>query len=453
MLFEQFKTEGLSAYSYAVGCPGAGQIAIVDPERNIDRYVDFAEENGLRITHVLETHIHADYASGAHALATRTGARLLISAYDKGETFEASFPHEDLSDGDSFEIGPVRIEAVHTPGHTPEHMSFLVYDNLRSTDVPQLMLSGDFLFVGSLGRPDLLGDEQKLALAKKLFASVRNKLPGLPDGLEIHPGHGAGSLCGAGLGGRAMTTLGFERLANPYLDPSLTEEQFVDQILGSSPEFPPYYVLMKALNAKGAAEFTPNVPAISPAEFKQRMDDGHFVIDIRDRTEFTGGHVPGSLASDPGKSLVVWASWLAPPDKPLLLVAHDAADAENAARVYARVGLDNTVGFLEGGVRAWQEAGFETGQQRWSTLDALPEGTTVLDVRAISEFEEGHVDGAQLIFLGQLGARLDELPSRDTPIASICKTGDRSTVALSVLAQHGFTNLYNVTGGMVALEA
>ncbi|MGH7589166.1 MAG: MBL fold metallo-hydrolase, partial [Gemmatimonadota bacterium] len=199
MLFERFEDPGLSQYSYAVGCPAAGALAIVDPRRDIDVYLDFAAENGLAIEHVLETHIHADFASGAKALAEATGAQLHLSAYDESEKYEVAFPHTETRDGDSIEVGSVRLEALHTPGHTPEHLSFLVYDTTRTADVPELLLSGDFLFVGSLGRPDLLGEDAKRELAHRLYDSVREKLAELPDGLEVHPGHGAGSMCGAGM--------------------------------------------------------------------------------------------------------------------------------------------------------------------------------------------------------------------------------------------------------------
>lgn len=449
MLLERFEVKGLAHYSYAVGCPQAGAIAIVDPERNIERYLEFAERNRVRITHVLETHIHADYASGARALAERTGAELHVSAHDVDETFEVGFPHTDLADGDVVEIGPVRIVALHTPGHTPEHLSFLVYDALLSTEVPQLMLSGDFLFVGSLGRPDLLGAEQKLSLAKRLYASVRDKLADLPDSLEIYPAHGAGSLCGAGLSGRPTSTLGFERATNPYLDPKLDEQAFVDRILGSSPPFPPYYLRMKQLNSDGAPFFAPQVEALPPAEFAAKLKQGHVVIDLRDRNPYSGAHIPGSIASDTGPSLVVWSSWLAPADNPLLVIAEDAAEATEAARVFARVGLDDTVGFLEGGMRAWQEAGLPVAQTKWARHDP---SIAVIDVRSASEFEAGHVEGAQHIFLGELPERLDELPPRDQPVALICRTGDRSTVAASVLERAGFTNVQNVVGGMFGLR-
>ena len=455
MIFERFEAEGLSHYSYAVGCPGAGAIAIVDPERNIDRYLAFAAEHGVRITHVLETHIHADFASGARALAKRTGARVLVSAYDAGETFEVGFDHDDLRDGDEVRIGPVRIAAVHTPGHTPEHLSFLVYDEARSATEPQLMLTGDFLFVGSLGRPDLLGEEAKRDLAHQLFASVRQKLAGLPDALEIYPAHGAGSLCGAGLSGKPMSTLGFERTTNPYLDAELTEDAFVDMILSNVPPFPPYYRRMKALNSAGAFASTATVEALAPADFRNRVAAGHVVVDTRGRIEFSGGHVPGALAMDPGPALVVWASWLVPYETPILLVVRDAADAAHAAKVLRRVGLDDVVGFLDGGIEAWQEAAFPIAQTTWvDPVQAEQQHRAglieLIDVRSESEYAEGHPEGSTHTFLGTLP---EHKPDHDRAVALICRTGDRSTVATSVLERLGHTNVLNVSGGMTAWQS
>ena len=215
MIFERFEEPGLSQYSYGVGCQGTGAIAVIDPMRDIDVYIDYAQRNGVTISHVLETHIHADFASGARELAERTGAQLCLSSFDEGELFEIQFPRTKLDDGDFIDIGNVKLVARHTPGHTPEHMSYLVYDLQRSPDTPMAMLSGDFLFVGSLGRPDLLGKAETDGLARKLHASVR-ALDGLPDSIEIHPGHGAGSMCGAGMSGRPMSTLGYERIANHH---------------------------------------------------------------------------------------------------------------------------------------------------------------------------------------------------------------------------------------------
>ena len=206
MLLERIEDTGLSQYSYIVGCPGAGSRAVVDPRRDVDVYTDFAAREGLEIRYVLETHIHADFASGARELAARTGAEIALSSCDAGEKYETAFPHRELADGDTITIGAVRIQAVHTPGHTPEHMAYLLFDGNRSNTVPMAMLTGDFLFVGSLGRPDLLGDDAKRELAGRLFESVRDKLADLPDGLEVHPGHGSGSMCGAGMSGRPIST-------------------------------------------------------------------------------------------------------------------------------------------------------------------------------------------------------------------------------------------------------
>jgi hydroxyacylglutathione hydrolase len=444
MLFERFEAEGLAHYSYAVGCPGAGAIAIVDPERNIERYLDYARRNDVRITHVLETHIHADYASGARELAARTGAELGVSAYDEGETYTASFPHRDLKDGDTIQIGPVTIETVHTPGHTPEHLAFLVYDGVRSTELPVAMLSGDFLFVGSLGRPDLLGEEQKRGLAHKLYESVRD-LETLPDSLEIHPAHGAGSLCGAGLSGRPTSTLGYERATNPYLSAELSEEEFVERILGNVPPFPPYYLRMKALNAEGATAPNRTLRAVHADELR----DGYAVVDLRDRVAFAGGHVPGSINVQFGASAVVWASWLVPEDRPVVFVG-DEEQARAAARMLARVGLDHVEGWLEGGIEAWQTAGQPMATTLWADVNDLPEDAEVIDVRSAEEFADGHIPGARHIFLGELPQQAETLKG---PVALVCLTGDRSTTAASLLERVGHKEAYSVTGGMEAWNA
>lgn len=463
MLFERFEDQGLAQYSYAVGCPGSGKIAIVDPRRDVDVYLQFAHEQGLTISHVLETHIHADYASGARELAERTGAEHLVSAYDAGETFEVTFPHRDLRDGESIEIGAVRIEALHTPGHTPEHLSFLVYDQARSAETPMLMLSGDFLFVGSLGRPDLLGEAQTRSLAERLYASVRDKLAKLPDGLEIHPAHGAGSLCGAGMSGRPVSTLGFERIANPYLDPKLTRDEFIDKLLASTPPFPAYYRRMKRVNSEGPTLLhgLPGLEAIEAEEFHRQVDSGHVVIDLRDQLAFGGGHIPGSFGIGGGTNLSTWASWVVPYDQPILLVPNDPnrpEQVEEAVRALVRVGLDDVRGHLEGGIASWRNAGYplaETAQTTPPQLrEALQSGEAprVLDVRSDQEWESGHIEGALHIFGGDLPKRLEELPRNGHGLALVCGSGYRSTVAASVLERAGFRNLRNVTGGMGAWE-
>ncbi len=459
MLFEQFEEKGLAHYSYAVGCPGAGQMAIVDPRRDIDIYLEFAANQGMRISHVLETHIHADYASGARELAQRCAAEPMLSAYDEGEIFEVAYPHQKLYDGDCITLGAVRIQALHTPGHTPEHLSFLVYDTTRSEGVPEMMLSGDFLFVGSLGRPDLLGEEAKLGLAKQLYCSVQEKLEGLPDGLEVYPAHGSGSMCGAGMSGRPHSTLGFERVANPYLASALSEQEFVDRILSNVPPFPPYYRRMKRVNAEGPA-ILDGLPGNHPLEvedFSQRVQSGAAVIDLRNALAFGAGHIEGSFGIGYGGKISEWASWLVPYDTPLLLVmAHDQMQTE-VARSLVRVGLDQLEGYLKGGIEAWTMAG--------RPLRSLPQidpvqlarrreesNLQVVDVRSQAEWDSGHISGAIHVMAGHLADSLDRIPDSGTSLAVICASGYRSTAAASVLERHGFKNLFNAAGGMTAWE-
>lgn len=457
MFIERFEDKGLAQYAYAIGCPGAGKMAVIDPRRDIDVFIDYAKAQGLEIAFVLETHIHADFASGARELAERTGAELWLSDYDTGETFEVQFPHRPMRDGDTVAFGAVKIQAMHTPGHTPEHLSFLVYDTNRSADVPMLFLTGDFLFVGSLGRPDLLGEDAKRALAHRQYQSVQ-RLRDLPDGLEIHPAHGAGSMCGAGIGGRPVSTLGYERIANPFLDPRLTEAQFVETLLATVPPFPEYYKRMKRVNAEGPRVLG-GLPGMTPMpveRFKQAVDAGAVVIDLRDQLGFGAGHIPGAFGIGAGEKVSMWASWVVPYDTPILLVSGGAsADVELAVRNLVRVGLDTVEGYLDGGMTAWIEAGLplrETPQITPRDLSArLAQGTIqLLDVREDNEWAEGHAAGATHIIAGHVGAKLSQVPNGTRPLAVMCGSGYRSTVAASVLERAGRDDVVNVTGGMTA---
>lgn len=456
MLVERFEDQGLSQYSYAVACEGAGLAAIVDPRRDVDVYLAFAAARELRISHVLETHIHADFASGARELAERAGAELHLSAYDAGELYDVAFPHRELRDGDEIAIGRARLRALHTPGHTPEHLAYLVFDDARSVDVPMVMLSGDFVFVGSLGRPDLLGEEAKLGLARRLYASVREKLAGLPDGLEIAPGHGAGSMCGAGMSGRAVSTLGFERIANPYLRAGLSRDEFVSAILGNVPPFPDYYRRMKVLNSEGppALDGLPGLDPLPVDRFRSLYEQGYVVIDVRDPQSFCDGHVPASFGIGAGTSVSTWASWVVPYGTPLLLVAPGRDQAEAAVRSLVRVGLDDVRGCLSGGFESWIRAGYplaRTAQVDPAGLAARlerHERLHVVDVRSDGEWAEGHIAGARHIMGGELPKRVDGLRDLDGTIAVVCRSGYRSTVAASVLERAGIRNVVKVTGGM-----
>jgi hydroxyacylglutathione hydrolase len=436
MLLERFEDKGLSHYSYAVGCEGAGEIAIVDPRRDVDIYHEFAHARNVKIVAVLETHIHADFAAGTKTLAEATGAEVWASAYDYGELYETAFDHRPTKDGDSLVLGQTRIEAVHTPGHTPEHLSYLVYDLARAPKVPQLMLTGDFLFVGSLGRPDLIGEDAKVALAGRLYDSVTTKLAGLPDGLEIHPAHGAGSMCGSGMSARPMSTLGFERIANPFLRKGLSREQFVAEILGHVPPFPPYYKRMKVLNSRGADSF----------------DGDSELDDLRDQLAFGAGHIPGAFGIGSAGSFSTWAAWVVPYETPILLVGARHEPFGEAVRALARVGLDDVRGYLDGGIEKWIAAGYPTTHVEMLTPAEFAErsdGMHIVDVRTAAEYESGHIPGARHLMGGFIADRVAELP-RDRPIALVCGSGYRSTVASSVLERAGFDDVVNITGGMTA---
>lgn len=457
MLFEKFEVPDLSHYSYAVGCKKAGGIAIVDPRRDVDIYLDFAKKNNVAITHVLETHIHADYASGARELVAKTGADLCLSAYDEGELFEIATPHCKLHDGDAITIGDVRIEVLHTPGHTPEHIAFLVYDEMRSKEVPMLMLSGDFLLVGSVGRPDLLGKEAKFTLAEKLFESTRNKIQGLPDSLEIYPAHGAGSMCGTGMSGRGMSTLGYERVVNPYLDSQLSKKEFLEKILGTVPPFPEYYKRMKRVNSEERPLLgsLPGNEAIDVERFHSLVNSGNIVIDLRVQQKYGEGHIPESFSIGAGNGLSTWAAWVVPYDQPILLVGEDDTDIESAIRGLVRVGLDNVKGYLKGGFSSWKEVQNPMGTTPQITPEVLHEQlkdseVKLLDVRGVGEWDLCHIEGATNIIGGNLPMRAEELGDKSQPIAVICGGGYRSSVGTSVLKRAGFTNVMNVVGGMSA---
>jgi hydroxyacylglutathione hydrolase len=368
-----------------------------------------------------------------------------------------------MAEGDAVQMGNVRIEAMHTPGHTPEHISFLVFDGARSPDVPAVFLTGDFLFVGSLGRPDLLGEEATRGLARQAFHSVREKIKDLPDGLEVRPGHGAGSACGAGMAGRTVSTLGYEREANPLLDPDLSEDQFIDLLVGNLPPAPDFYPRNKVTNSEGPrpvqamVNLDPEaIEAFDVEELKKQLAAGAVIVDVRDRLAFNAAHIKGSLGIEFGTDLSTWAGWVAPADRPLIIVDDDGFDEliGESIRCLVRAGQDRIVGYLAGGFDAWMKAGepFATTplvDAQTAKADLEQGRRPLIDLRTKNEWEDGHAAGARHLETQDAREAIEGI-GKDDPVILTCASGMRSTVAASLLERAGYRNVANLMGGMDA---
>ncbi len=448
MKIERFETPGLAQYAYVVS--DSGEAVVIDAMRDVERYVDYARREGVRITRIVETHIHADFAAGSCELAAITGAELALSGYDESEHFVYAMPHRRLRDGDAVPVGKATLRALHTPGHTPEHLSYLLYE--EGSETPVAIFSGDFLFAGALGRPDLLGEEAKVGLARELYRSVRHRIEELPDGLRVLPGHGAGSLCGAGLGDSVETTLGYERATNPYF--RYSEDEFVEKILASVPAMPEYYPRMKALNALGAAAMSP-LPGAAALDVEQvramKQSGAVQLLDVREADAFGAGHLAGAVNIGMGQSLSLWAGWLLDAERPIVLIG-EAADLEEARRALLRVGLDRIDGYLEHGMDAWVSAGLpveRVPRRSVSEVNALRGSVLVLDVRNCAEWREGHIAGASHVALGDLNAEIARIP-RDREVVVSCASGYRASAAASLLQHAGFDRVSLMAGGMDA---
>lgn len=446
MLIERFEERGLSHYSYAVGCKEKGQIAIIDPRFDVDIYLEFAEKNRFVISHVFETHIHADYASGARFLANRTGATLGISAYDKGEKYEVNFPHRECFDGEVFQLGTLSLKVLHTPGHTPEHISFLALEEGKS----KALFSGDFLFVGSVGRPDLIGEDATIGLAKQLYRSTKEKLEALPNSVEVYPSHGAGSFCGGGMASRPFSTLGQERLTNPFLKPNITEEAFIALILSRIPLRPDYFLRMKDYNSCGERKQLVAAVPLEVEEFSKLYEKGATVIDVRDQKSFSKEHIPGSICIGGGEKVGFWASMTVSYEKPLLILTDDPLPVPEVFASLARVGLSNVAGYLKGGMRSWKDQGkpVETiAEYTPQTLQELKEGH-IIDVRSAGEWAGGHIENSHHIPCGELKEKIGELP--EGKLIFVCAGGYRSVLAASLAQQMGRNSAAHLPGGILA---
>jgi hydroxyacylglutathione hydrolase len=444
-----------------VGDEKTKECAVIDPTRDVDDYLRIAKAEGLRITHVLETHVHADYVSGSAELKERTGqATRVYSSGMGGKEWTPPYADHVVKNGDEIRLGSVRLQAIHTPGHTPEHISWAVYDQARSKDAPWFVMTGDFLFVGDVGRPDLLGEEARKTLAHQLYQSVFEVLPVLPDFTEIFPGHGAGSLCGKALGSRNSSTLGFERRFSEPLQ-KRPEAEWIHQLLKGMPIAPPYFRRMKQVNAAGPRRIGLELPGqrrIAAREIRDRVCDRCLVLDVRPKEAFASAHIPGSINIPLGANLPSWAGWVLPYDTPMILVLESPANLHEVVTHLIRIGLDEVQGYLEGGIEAWESAGYPLSRINTASVFELAEtlknrnGVTVLDVRTEAEWLAGHIDGAVHIHGGQLQERVHEVP-RDKPVAVICGTGYRGSIASSFLKREGYEQVTNILGGMSAWRA
>jgi hydroxyacylglutathione hydrolase len=465
MLLRRFYDDKLAQASYLVGCAATGEALVVDPNRAVEDYVRVAEAEGLRITHVTETHIHADYVSGARELAKRTGAAIYLS--DEGdEDWRYAFAGSDgatlLKDGDSFMVGNVKIEAVHTPGHTPEHMIFVVTDT-AAADRPMGVFTGDFVFVGDVGRPDLLeraaGIEDTMEeAARSLFASIQ-RFRELPDYLQIWPGHGAGSACGKALGAVPQSTVGYERMVNwafAYDD----EGDFVRAVLAGQPEPPKYFAEMKRIN-KGGPRILGGYrrpERLSESRLPDLLDAGALVVDTRQVGDFAEGHLPGTINIPVDRSFTTWAGWLIPYDREFYLIVDEHGEpwgTDELARDLMLIGLDRLAGYFgSAAIQTWAEEGRKLGTISEISSEEMVgmmknDEITVIDVRGAAEWEAGRIPGARNVPLGYLTDSLGQIPTERTVLLH-CHEGWRSGIAASLLHAHGRSNVVNLKGGIRA---
>jgi hydroxyacylglutathione hydrolase len=454
MIFQQFVLESIGHASYLVGDESTGRALVLDPRRDVDVYFHAAREKGLRIVHAIDTHGHNDYVSGICEIATRQNVELLGFA-----DAELGYAHRGLKDGEVIEVGDVAFEVMHTPGHTPEHVSLLVYDR-DSGKEPAMMMSGGALLVGDLARPDLLGGEEVAKRAATEFChTIQEKiLWRLDDHVEVWPTHVAGSLCGGNIGSRYSTTVGYERKTNAVLARVSSSEEFVDECirLDNLPAVPPYWRRMRKQNMAGpeVLGILKEPPAMQPAEVESEQALGAIVLDARAPEAFAGGHIPRAINVGLGGSFPTWAGTVLPENARVILVLSEPAELWEAAWELLRIGYDLPMGWLAGGMKEWRSAARPMVSSPMPTVhEVRPQidrgDIHVLDVRQPAEWAAGHVPGAQFITAAELPERYDEVPE-GKPVAIFCGSGYRSAVAASLLRYRGRADSINVAGGMNA---
>jgi hydroxyacylglutathione hydrolase len=467
MLLKRFYDDALAQASYLIGCAATGEAIVVDANRDVAPYIAAAAAEGLRITHVTETHIHADFVSGSRELAARTGAALYLSA-EGGPDWQYAFAGESratlVRGGDRIKVGNIVIEVMHTPGHTPEHLAFIVTDTAGANE-PMGILTGDFVFVGDVGRPDLL--ERAAHMAGTMEAGARTlyqsltRFKALPDWLQVWPGHGAGSACGKSLGAVPSSTVGYEKRFNWGLA-DMSEAAFVAAVLAGQPEPPTYFAEMKRINRAGPTILGEErvVAAMSAEDLAPIIMAGATVIDTRTAAAYAAGLVPGTINIPLNRSFNTWAGWITPFDTDFFLIVDDddPTAARRALHELAMIGLDRVGGIFERGtVDAFAQSGKKLGTVPQMTVTELEtalarDDVGLVDVRGAAEWDAGHIAGAKHIPLGELRARLRELPPT-RPLVVQCQSGARSSIALSLLSATGVSALVNLVGGFGAWRA
>lgn len=454
MFFQHVYDKSLAQASYFIGCQKCGVAMVIDPKRDVDTYLEIAKQNNMQITHVAETHIHADFLSGSRELAVLTGAKLYLSD-EGGPDWQYQFDHVGLKDGDEFKVGNLKIEVIHTPGHTPESISFLLTD-VPASNKPVMLFTGDFVFVGDIGRPDLLEKAAGMigtqdAGAKQMFKSLK-RFSELPDYIQVWPGHGAGSACGKALGAVPSSTVGYEKIRNWAFQYDSDEKGFAKYLLEDQPEPPKYFAMMKKLNKIDRPLLTevPKLNKLSAKELNDALKKGIKVIDTRMKAEFAKGFIPGTINIQGNNAFATWMGWFVSYEEPFILIAEESK-LDDLTRKLMRIGMDNIMGYVDG-VHGWASEGGTLTKSDILSMDEFKNilktnHTQIVDLRGASEYKSGHIKGTENLFVGTLEKNLDKI-KKDQQVVIHCQSGDRATIGYSILAKHGFKNVKNYSGGM-----
>jgi len=448
VIFERIKSEGIAHNSYLIG--SESDAAVIDPRRDCQIYVELAQQHGLKIKHIFETHRNEDYVIGSVELSNLTGAEIY-----HGPGLDWKYGNT-LKEGQEFQVGGLRLTAIHTPGHTDESMSYAVVD-LSSSKATVMVFTGDALFVDDVGRTDLYGPEHAPRLASNLYDSIFDKLLPLGDWVILCPGHGAGSVCGLNIADRDESTIGIERIQNPVLQ--MSRDDFIRYKVAEQPERPYYFRQIEKYNLEGPPllRCMPLPSPLTPNEFRDNMGEGAVVVDTSEPAAFGGAHIKGAYSIWLG-GLPIFAGWVLSYDSPILLVLEDQCHLERAVRYLIRAGYDQITGYLKGGTEGWYNAGFPTESLPLLSVHQLKdkidrgEELLVLDTRGQDEWDSGHIKGAPHIYVGHLEQRLAEVP-RGKPVAVICNVGHRAGLGASILLRAGYKKVYNVLGSVKAWVA